>query len=278
MATSLTFTRTLCANNTLYSSRQCFKKLGFQINRVTRLYRPKSALERYNGLSKKKKLHIRPCRLQAAMDASFGGQMGHQPVFPRLNVWDPYKRLGVGRDASEEEILEARNFLIEEYAGHESSVESIEAAFETIMMTSFRVRKKSKINLKSKLKKKVDESPPWVKSIVDSVEIPEKKVIQSRAALFLIIGIWSIFRSAEGGPAFQVAVALVACIYLLNTKLKSIGRACAIGFGSFVIGWFCGSLLVPLIPSFLLPATWPPELLTSLISYIFLFMGCTFLK
>lgn len=34
-----------------------------------------------------------------------------QPVFPRLNVRDPYKRLGVGRDASEEEIREARNFL-----------------------------------------------------------------------------------------------------------------------------------------------------------------------
>lgn len=274
MATSLTFSRTLCANSTLHSARQCPKRLGFQINRVARLYRPKSALERYNGYSKKKKLCVRPCRLQAAMDASFGGQMDHHPVFPRVNEWDPYKRLGVDRDATEDEILEARNFLIKQYGGHERSVESIEAAFEKIMMTSFRVRKKSKINLKSKLKKKVDDSPPWVKNIVESVEIPERKVIQNRAALFFIIGVWSIFRSTEGGPVFQVAVALVTCIFLLNTKLKSIGRSCVIGFGSFVIGWFVGSV----IPSFLLPPTWPAELVTSLISYIFLFMGCTFVK
>jgi hypothetical protein len=212
------------------------------------------------------------------MDASFGGRVGHPPVFPRVNVWDPYKRLGVSKYASEEEIQEARNFLIEQYAGHERSVESIEAAFEKIIMKSFRERKRSKINLKSKLKKKVDESPPWVRSLINFLEVPPSEVIIRRACLFAVIGVWSVMNSSEGGPAFQVAVSLVTCIYFLNEKVKSIGRACVLGFGALAIGWLFGSLVIPVIPLSLLPVTWTLELVTALISYIFLFIACTFLK
>lgn len=126
------------------------------------------------------------------------------PKFPRMRVWDPYKRLGVSLDASEEEIRGARNFLLEQYAGHEQSVESVEAAYEKILMKSFRERKKSKINLKSKLKKKVEESPTWVKTLLSFVELPPIDVILRRLFLFVFMGVWSVLNSAETGPAFQV--------------------------------------------------------------------------
>lgn len=127
------------------------------------------------------------------------------PKFPRMNVRDPYKRLGVSRDASEEEIREARNFLLEQHAGHERSEESIEAAYEKILMASFRERKRSKINLKSRLKKKVEESPPWVKTLISFVELPPTDIILRRLFLFAFMGAWSITNSAESGPAFQVS-------------------------------------------------------------------------
>lgn len=107
----------------------------------------------------------------------------------------------------------------------------------------------------------------------------------------------------------QVAISLAACIYFLNEKTKSLGRACIIGwvireqkqlcinvwfslclfysvfnfcskcrFGALVAGWFSGSLVVPNIPSTLLPPTWTLELLTSLVAFLFLFLSCTFLK
>lgn len=129
---------------------------------------------------------------------------GNVPRFPRTSVWDPYKRLGVSHDASEEEIWGSRNFLLQQYAGHERSEESIEAAFEKILMASFQHRKKTKINLKSKLKKKVEESPPWVKNLLNFVELPPTEVILRRLFLFAFMGGWSIMNSAEGGPAFQV--------------------------------------------------------------------------
>lgn len=87
---------------------------------------------------------------KCATDTAYGGNV---PKFSRLNVWDPYKRLGISRDASEEEIWSSRNFLLNQYANHERSAESIEAAFEKILMKSFINRKKTKINLKTRLKK-----------------------------------------------------------------------------------------------------------------------------
>ncbi|KAF8407896.1 hypothetical protein HHK36_007034 [Tetracentron sinense] len=163
--------------------------------------------------------------------------VGNHPKFPRMKIWDPYKRLGISTDASEEEIWGSRNFLLQQFSGHERSEESIEAAFEKILMTSFRERKKTKINLKSRLKKKVEESPPWVKNLLNFVELPATEVILRRLFLFAFMGAWSIMNSAEGGPAFQVAVSLAACIYFLNDKTKSIARASIIGFGALVIGW-----------------------------------------
>lgn len=212
---------------------------------------------------------------KCALDTPYEGNV---QKFPRLRVWDPYKRLGVSHDASEEEIWGSRNFLLQQYTGHEKSEESIEAAFEKILMASFQHRKKTKINLKSKLKKKVEESPPWVKSLLDFVELPPTDVIFRRLFLFAFMGGWSIMNSADGGPAFQVAVSLAACIYFLNEKTKSLARASIIGLGALVSGWICGSLLVPNIPAMLLHPTWTLELLTSLVVYFFLFLACTFLK
>ncbi|KAG0611721.1 hypothetical protein M758_7G160800 [Ceratodon purpureus] len=210
-----------------------------------------------------------------AADASFGEP---QAVFPRVNVRDPYKRLGVSPDASEEEIREAKNYLSEQYHNHERSRESIEAAYEKIIMQSFRVRKASKINLKSNLKKKVEESPPWVRAYLSMVEVPNKTIIGQRAALFFLLGVWSVFNPAEGGPAFQVAVSLAACVYFINDRLKSLGRAFVLGLGALVVGWVFGSVLIPVIPPQLIPRTWSLELTTALISYVFLWFSCTFLK
>lgn len=215
------------------------------------------------------------CRTRCAVDSPYGG---NEQKFPRISVWDPYRRLGVTRDASEEEIWGSRNFLLQQYAGHESSAESIEAAFEKILMASFLHRKKTKINLKSKLKKKVEESPTWVKNLLNTVEFPPTEIILRRLFLFAFMGGWSIMNSAETGPAFQVAISLAACIYFLHEKTKSLGRALIIGFGGLVAGWVTGSVLVPNIPSMLLRPTWTLELLTSLVVYFFLFLACTFLK
>ncbi|CAA7395903.1 unnamed protein product [Spirodela intermedia] len=206
------------------------------------------------------------------------GYIGTVLKYPRRHVWNPYKRLGLGADASEEEVREARNFLIQQYAGHESSYESIEDAYDKLLMSSFRLRKKTKINLKTRLKKKVEESPPWFKRLLEYVELPPMDVILRRMFLFAFMAAWSIMNSAETGPAFQLALSLGSCIYFLNDKMSNVARASVTGFGALVLGWLCGSVVVPTIPSFLLKPMWTLELMTSLVCYVFLFLACTFLK
>lgn len=240
--------------------------------------RGNSKSSRLSGLNFSKRSLSRSFSLVApncAMDTAFEGNISK---FPRANVWDPYKRLGISRDASEEEVWSSRNFLLDQYAGHEKSMESVEAAFEKILMSSFKNRKRTKINLKTRLKQKVEESPPWVKNLLSFVEKPPGAIILRRLFLFGFMAVWSVMNSAEAGPAFQVALSLGACIYFLNDKTKNIARASIIGFGALVFGWFTGSLLVPAIPSSLLQPTWTLELLTSLVAYVFLFIACTFFK
>ncbi|CDY46944.1 BnaA02g33020D [Brassica napus] len=162
---------------------------------------------------------------------------GNVPTFPRTRVWDPYKRLG----------LSPLTLQRKRYGPH-----------------------KSKINLKTRLKKKVEESPLWLKALLDFVEMPQMDSVLRRLFLFAFMG--------EGGPAFQVALSLAACIYFLNEKTKSLGRACLIGIGALTAGWFCGSLIIPMIPTVFINPTWTLELLTSLVAYAFLFVSCTFLK
>eukprot|EP00475_Leptophrys_vorax_P038630 TRINITY_DN68517_c0_g1_i1.p1 TRINITY_DN68517_c0_g1~~TRINITY_DN68517_c0_g1_i1.p1 ORF type:complete len:273 (-),score=6.86 TRINITY_DN68517_c0_g1_i1:192-1010(-) len=216
-----------------------------------------------------------PMRIRAA-DASFGEEA--PKVFPRIGVRDPYKRLGLGRDASTEEITDAKNYLVEEYRDDERSREAIEEAFDRIIAEKFRERRKSKINLKADLKKKVSEAPPWIQALIDMVEVPKGAVIAQRAVLFALIAAWSIMNPAEGGPAFQVAVALGLSVYLINERLKSITRALLIGFVTLVVGWIAGSFVVPFIPEAILPGFWSLELGTALVAYVFLWFSTTFLK
>ncbi|KAF3528993.1 hypothetical protein DY000_02039395 [Brassica cretica] len=72
--------------------------------------------------------------------------------FPRINVRDPYKRLGISKMASEDEIQGARNFLIQQYAGHIPSVDAIESAHDKIIMQKFHERKNPKIDITKKVR------------------------------------------------------------------------------------------------------------------------------
>ncbi|PKU85343.1 hypothetical protein MA16_Dca003082 [Dendrobium catenatum] len=60
--------------------------------------------------------------------------------------------------------------------------------------------------------------------------------------------------------------------------MNNVPRAAITGFAALAIGWIVGSTVVPMLPSVLLQQTWSLELLTSLVSYVFLFSACTFLK
>ncbi|CAA6673743.1 unnamed protein product [Spirodela intermedia] len=215
--------------------------------------------------------------LNVSMDASFGDMDDDtNGIFPRINVKDPYKRLGISQDASEEEIQAARNFLINKYAGHQPSVDAIESAHDKIILQSLLERKRPKINIKKRVRD-ITQSR-IVKAITSRFQVPSRNVIIKTAIVFIILGVLTVLFPTEEGPTLQVAISLIASVYFIYERLRSRLRSVLYGIGAFAFSWLLGTfLMVSVIPP-LLQGPRSLEVSTSLISYILLWVSSTYLK
>ncbi|KAL5976536.1 hypothetical protein ACLOJK_020869 [Asimina triloba] len=144
-------------------------------------------------------------------------------VFPRMNIKDPYKRLGISQEASEEEIQAARNFLVNKYAGHKPSVDAIESAHDKIIMQKFYERKNPKINVKKKVRE-VTQSRV-VQAVTSRFVTPSTAFIIKTVIAFAVLGALTVLFPTEDGPTVQVAISLLAAIYFIYERLKSMLRA-----------------------------------------------------
>lgn len=209
--------------------------------------------------------------------AAFGDASDNSTdIFPRINVKDPYKRLGISREASEEEIQASRNFLLSKYAGHKPSVDAIESAHDRIIMQSFYDRRSPKINLKKKVRE-VSQSRV-VKAVTNRFETPATNLILKTAAAFIVLGVLTVLFPTEDGPTFQVAVSLFVSIYFIYTRLRSKLRAFLYGVASFLGSWLLGTLLMVSVVPPLLKGPRSLEVTTSLLSYVLLWVSSTYLK
>jgi hypothetical protein len=129
------------------------------------------------------------------------------------------------------------------YAGHKKSLDSIETAYDKIIMESFRDRRKLKSNPASELKKKVRESPAWVRKLGSMTEFPSPKVIALRTVFYILLGIWSVFDSADGGPAFQVRIPSQRRGFLKPQFVKQ-KKSKLVGWQIWFLHWFtCSATL-----------------------------------
>ncbi|CAI9110892.1 OLC1v1010989C1 [Oldenlandia corymbosa var. corymbosa] len=225
----------------------------------------------------------RSCALQrtpmvkCAMDASYGDS-GNDPsaIFPRINVKDPYKRLGISREANEDEIQDARNFLIQRYAGHKPSVDAIESAHDKIIMQKFYERKNPKINIKKKVREVTQHK--YVQAVTSRFRTPQTNVIIKTSIAFVILGALTLLFPTEEGPTLQVAISLIMTMYFINDRLKDKLRAFLYGAGTFILSWLVGTfLMVSVIPP-LIKGLRSLEVSTSLITYVFLWISSTYLR
>lgn len=108
------------------------------------------------------------------------------------------------------------------YSGDAKSMESIESAYDKIMMEKLREYQKLQSN---PIKKEVKELPAWMQKIVNMYQVPNKDVIVKRAAFYALLGIWSVLKPGDGGPAFQVGVSfsdsLIQVFYLFLEQPSS---------------------------------------------------------
>ncbi|KAL5713572.1 hypothetical protein ACHQM5_015635 [Ranunculus cassubicifolius] len=222
------------------------------------------------------KLQQRPM-IRNATDASFGDISDDSSnIFPRINIRDPYKRLGISKEASEEEIQGARNFLITKYSQHKPSVDSIESAHDKIIMEKWNDRRRPKLNIKKKMKD-VTQSRV-VLAVTNRFQTPATNVILKTAAVFALLGVLTVLFPTEDGPTVQVAISLFATIYFIHDRLKSKVRALLYGVGAFGVSWLLGTfLMVSVIPP-VFRGLRSLEVTTAVISYVLLWVSSTYLK
>ncbi|KAJ8505360.1 hypothetical protein OPV22_006246 [Ensete ventricosum] len=229
-------------------------------DRITHL----SSKDRKYGTSLTESYILRRPRItKKLVHASFGDMAEDSPsVFPRIHVKDPYKRLGISREASEEEIQAARNFLVKKYAGHKPSVDAIESAHDRIIMQSLYDRRSPKINLKKKVRE-VTQSRV-VKAVTSRFEAPSMKIILKTTAAFIVLGVLTVLFPTEEGPTLQVAISLIASVYFIYDRLKSGLRSFLYGIGAFFASWLLGTfLMVSIMP----PLLQGPRMIMSLASF-----------
>ncbi|KAL5560847.1 hypothetical protein UlMin_037058 [Ulmus minor] len=165
------------------------------------------------------KTHLIKC----AMDASFG-DMVNEPTatFPRINVRDPYKQLGISKEASEEEIQA------------KPSVDAIESGHDKIIMQKFYERNNPKIDIKKKARE-VNQSHV-MQAVRNRFRTPAIEFIIKTSVAFTVLGALTILFPTEKCPTLQVAISLIATIYFIHDRLKNKLRAFLYGL-SFLLSW-----------------------------------------
>lgn len=213
-------------------------------------------------------------------------------VFPRLKERDPYKRLGVSREASYEEVQEARNFLVEQYTGHDPSRESIELALDCILQEKIKVRHQkgfqppqrgkrsdaagdeAKLSLWQRVRQLFEPSVPGTTLVNDG-------------SVFLALGIWAGWTAAASDPTLPLGAALAFAAWKLYDKRNKRnpdgpywgGNPMWGALGAIVLALVLGSIAsYVLVNTVAMPARFPTEAIGLFLITMSLGFTAIFLK
>lgn len=173
---------------------------------------------------------------------------------------NPYETLGVTEDASFEEIQDAKNRLSQQYKDDGNLVESVEAAYDTIIMDRLKRRQEGKIKVPERIRFPERSAPPqqpspkttpanrypaWLQGLIDT---PSRADILISASVYVLLGAVTLFyQSAEGSIlSLVVALGFGASVYLLNRKEKRLGRSVLLTLAGLLVGMGIGAALYPI--------------------------------
>ena len=162
---------------------------------------------------------------------------------------NPYEILGVTENASFEEIQAAKQRISQQYSEDNKMVESIETAYDSIIMERLRLRQEGKIKVPERIRfpDRVAETPKvqntnitnntvnWVQNFVDN---PSQTEILIPTGLFLILSIITVISLNNNNDASSMLIGLgfMSSLYFLNRKEKRFARALLISLIALVVG------------------------------------------
>jgi hypothetical protein len=177
-----------------------------------------------------------------------------------MSEQNPYERLGVGENASFEEIQDAKKRLYEQHKNDSKVIETIEAAYDSIIMDRLRLRQEGKIKVPERIRfpERSLETPPnltpipknntpnWLQQFLDT---PSQSEILWPTGIFLVLAAISVFSQNTEASLLPLlmALAFASNIYFLNRKEKRFGRALLLSFVTLLVGISVGTGLANLL-------------------------------
>jgi hypothetical protein len=159
----------------------------------------------------------------------------------------PYQTLGVREDASYEEIRDARDRLLTATEGDESQQESIESAYDAILMDRLRARQENRIKVPDQIRyperlsasfvtnmkmQAAERRFSWVWRWLDR---PPLRELLITSGVFAGLGLLALFTPLQ--PTTNLAIALLVSIILLTRKERKFGRALLLAFTALAVGF-----------------------------------------
>jgi len=160
-----------------------------------------------------------------------------------MSEQNPYEQLGVTENSSFEEIQAAKQRLYEQHGNDSAVLETVEIAYDSIIMDRLRLRQEGKIKVPEKIRfpdrnveKSIkvpqlvnDQSAVWLQELIDT---PSQADILWPSGIFLTLAAIAVFSQNAGSSSLPLLMALgfIANIYFLNRKEGRSGRAFLISF------------------------------------------------
>ncbi|MGK7925933.1 MAG: CPP1-like family protein [Spirulina sp.] len=208
-----------------------------------------------------------------------------------MSEQNPYETLGLTRDASFEEIQDARSRLSQQYENDSKQVQTIEAAYDAIIMDRLKMRQEGKIKVPDRIRfpERTAEAPPpvalnaptastgWVQQFIDT---PSRGDILWPALIFLSLAILTLL--APNGdstlPPLALALGFCANLYFLNRKENRFGRAFLMTLVGLLLGLAIGSFLARLVSPPLGNGTDSPVEFAELLTFLIFWLTSSFLR
>ena len=212
-----------------------------------------------------------------------------------MSEQNPYEKLGVTENSSFEEIQAAKKRLFEQYGNDSAVLETVEIAYDSIIMDRLRLRQEGKIKVPEKIRfpernleksfsvpqivKK--DSAVWLQELIDT---PSQADILWPTGIFLTLSAIAVFAqnaAQANAPSILpllMALGFIANIYFLNRKEGRSGRAFLISFIALFAGIALGTGLASLILGQGGNAILEPDQFASAVTFCLFWLVSCFLR
>ena len=205
----------------------------------------------------------------------------------------PYEKLGVAEDASFDEIQEAKKKLSLKYQNDTQVVETIEAAYDAIIMDRLKMRQQGKITIPDQIRfpEKIasakvtpptnnfsnlnNQTPMWLQNLIDT---PSPRDVSVSGLIFLTLAIVSVFNQSTDSLPFLLTVGVGTSFYFLYQKERLFWRATGMTFVAFILGILLGNILANLLTSSGFNLTIDNDQFASLLTFCLLWLVSNFFR